>query len=354
MSKFLPDLLLLLFSPSLLAANHCVILQYHHFSAKTPPITSVTPKQFDDHLDYLQKNDFKVMALRDVVLSLHHQIELPDKCVSLTVDDAFISVYENAYPRLKKLGWPMTVFVNSQSIDKGMKPFMSWEQMRELSRNGFSFENHGHAHMHLNRRKANETEQAWLARVRKDIETAQDRIFQEIGIAPTLFAYPYGEYNPTLMKLVEQMGFVGFGQQSGPAWPDANFAALPRFPMAAHFANLKGFKTKVNTIPLPVVKATPIDPLTPLGEKRPVLKLTLAPKSYSKNALRCYISGSDKVDMKWSQTQADTVEVSPQFDLGAGRHRTNCTMPSRYKGRFHWYSHNWFVRKPDGSWYPEY
>ncbi len=46
--------------------------------------------------------------------------------------------------------------------------------------------------------------------------------------------------------------------------------------------------------------------------------------------------------------------VKPNFDLRPGRSRTNCTLPSSQPGRFHWYSHNWFVRKADGSWYGEY
>lgn len=345
---------LLLFFSSAFSANHCVILQYHHFSDKTPAITSVTPEQFDDHLNYLQTNGFHVMPLRDVALSLHHQFELPDKCVSLSVDDAYISVYETAYPRLKKLGWPMTVFVNSEGIDKKMKSFMSWQQMREMSQHGFTFENHGHAHIHMIRRKGNETKHDWLKRVGFDIQTAQQRISKELGQQPTLFAWPYGEYNPQLVQLLDRLNLTAFGQQSGPAWPDANAGFLPRFPMAAQFANLKGFITKVNTLPLPVVKAEPLDPVTPAGAWRPSLKLKLAPKSYSKKNLRCYVSGSDKVDIQWSESEVDTVQITPQFDLKPGRHRTNCTMPSTQKGRFHWYSHNWFIRFMDGSWYKEY
>ena len=91
-----------------------------------------------------------------------------------------------------------------------------------------------------------------------------------------------------------------------------------------------------------------------MSERRPTLILRLAPNSYQRSNLRCFVSGSDKVDMQWSATEPDTVRVTPRFDLAAGRHRTNCTMPSKRKGRFHWYSHNWFIRKPDGSWYAEY
>ncbi|MBT3203326.1 MAG: polysaccharide deacetylase family protein [Gammaproteobacteria bacterium] len=353
MNRYLLFLLLLL-THTTYAANHCVILQYHHFSDKTPTITSVTPKQFDDHLDYLQKHDFTVMALRDVALSLKHQLELPEKCVSLTVDDAYISVYEEAYPRLKKLGWPLTVFVNTEAVDKGINVAMNWKQMREMSQNGVSFENHGFGHIHMIRMKPKETDRQWLTRVGLDIQTAQRRISQEIGIEPTLFAYPYGEYNPSLVSLIERMGLAGFGQQSGPAWPDANFGALPRFPMAANYANMKSFITKVNTLPLPVTKAEPIDSLVKPGHWRPTLELQLAPGSYSKNNLRCYVGGSDKVDIIWSETKNDSVSITPQFDLKPGRHRTNCTMPSNRKGRFHWYSHNWFIRKENGDWYAEY
>ena len=354
MSKFLTLLVLVLFLSHAHSAQHCVILQYHHFSDNTPAITSVTAKQFDDHLDHLQHNGFHVMALQDVALSLHHQLELPDKCVSLSVDDAFISVYETAYPRLKKLGWPMTVFVNSESVDRGNKQFMNWQQMREMSQHGFRFENHGHAHIHMIRKKAGESQPDWLKRVRVDIQTGQQRIIEELGQSPRLFAWPYGEYTPQLVKLVTGLGLTGFGQQSGPAWPDANPGYLPRFPMAAQYANLRGFITKVNTLPLPVVKAEPLNPVIPIGEWRPTLKLTLAPRSYSRNNLRCYVSGSDRVRLLWSETEQDVLEITPEFDLGPGRHRTNCTMPSNQKGRFHWYSHNWFIRNKDGSWYQEY
>jgi peptidoglycan/xylan/chitin deacetylase (PgdA/CDA1 family) len=218
---------LLLLSVNAFAAKHCVILQYHHFSEKTPASTSVTPKQFTAHLEYLAQNEFSVMPLRDVVLSLHHQLDLPEKCVSLTVDDAYQSVYTEAWPLLKPYGYHMTIFVNSESVDKGQQPYMSWAQMRELSRNGFGFENHGHSHRHMIRKLQNETELDWLKRVGMDIRIAQKRISEEIDIEPVLFAFPYGEYTPELQRLIEKLGFSGFGQQSGPAWPDASATALP-------------------------------------------------------------------------------------------------------------------------------
>ncbi len=354
MSRSALLLILLLANMPLQAANHCVILQYHHFSDDTPAITSVTLEQFDDHLDYLKHNNFHVLPLRDVVMALKQGQELPDRCISLSVDDAYISVYQNAAPRLKKLGWPLTVFVNTEGVDQGISAYMTWYQMRELSKQGVTFENHGHGHIHMIRKHTNESEEVWRQRVVNDISTAQRRISTEIGIAPQLFAHPYGEYNPATLKIINEMGLTGFGQQSGPAWPGADFAVLPRFPMAANYANMRSFKLKVNTLPLPVVHAEPADPLVPLRHVRPILKLTLMSDAYSRNTIQCYIGGSNTVEIVWSKDRPDQLSVTPGFDLGPGRHRTNCTMPSAQKGRFHWYSHNWFVRKADGSWYSEY
>lgn len=341
-------------SLELQAANSCVVLQYHHFSNATPAITSVTPKQFEQHLQYLEQQQFQVLTLREVVTALKQQQALPDKCVSLSVDDAYISVFDTAYPLLKARGWPMTVFVNSQSVDQGLSQFMNWQQMREMAQHGFSFENHGHAHLHMIRAAGDESESDWLQRMRSDIETAQQRITAELKIAPVLFAYPFGEYNPKLMNLVESLGLTGFGQQSGPAWSEANMAALPRFPMNQLYAKLEGFKTKVNTLPLPILKASPLDPLTDLTNRRPTLTLQFKDVPNLTNRLNCFVSGRQEISLKWLETPNNTVEITPKFDLTAGRHRTNCTMASEQPGRFHWYSHNWFVRKADGRWYAEY
>ena len=347
-------ILLALYVPfPVIGASHCVILQYHHISDDTPASTSVSIRQFEDHLEYIQSNGFQVMALRDVVFSLRQRLELPEKCVSLTVDDAYISIYENAYPRLKKLGWPFTVFVNSKAVDDGLYNVMSWSQMREMSLHGVSFENHGHAHLHMIRKKRGESNSAWLQRIELDIRLAQQRIQQETGTDPELFSFAFGEFNPELIALIKGMDLTGFGQQSGPAWPDANFGVLPRFPMAAHFAEMPGFITKLNSLPLPIIQAEPADPVVEPGLSRPSLHLSLAVDSYSKDKLRCFVNGSDQVEMLWSETKKDYVTITPLFDVKPGRHRTNCTMPSDRKDRFHWYSHNWFMRNSDGSWYPE-
>jgi biofilm PGA synthesis lipoprotein PgaB len=354
-TRFLPHLLILLSalaSGTAIAGNSCVVLQYHHFSETTPAVTSVSPAQFEQHLEYLEKNHFSVLPLQKVISDIQQGKDLPGQCVSLTVDDAYISVYETAFPLLQKRHWPLTVFVNTQAVDEGRQPYMSWEQMREMSKHGVTFENHGHSHDHLVRMQENESLDDWEQRVSADILTAQNRITDELGIAPTFFAHPYGEYNPAIIKLLKKFKLTGFGQQSGPIWSDANFGALPRFPMAAQYARMETFATKTATLPMPVVSTLPDNPVLEPGNTRPELILQLETGKFAANNITCFINGSDNVSQVWADD--NTLIVSPNFDLPAGRSRTNCTMPSNQKGRFHWYSHNWIKRNSDGSWYSEY
>lgn len=344
-------LLLTLAAGPAAAAKHCIILQYHHFSTATPPATSIAPERFEAHLDYLAEHDFRVLPLAEVAAALEQGEAVPERCVAITVDDAYDSVYHEALPRLRARGWPATLFVNTDAVDSGRGPYLGWDQLRELAAAGVTIESHGASHDHLIRRRPGEDEAAWLARVRADISRANERIHAEIGRAPRLFAYPYGEYDPPLKRLVRELGLVGFGQQSGPAWPGGDLGALPRFPMSGPYGGLEGFATKLRTLPLPVARALPDDPVVPLDQWRPVLTLELLPGDHRTDALRCYANGSPDVRVHWPSPRV--AEVQPEQPLAVGRNRYNCTMPANTGGAFHWYSHNWFRRHADGRWYAE-
>lgn len=346
-------LLVLLLSTTAQAAEHCVILQYHHVSADTPAATSVTPARFQEHLDFLKAGAFKVLALEQVVDKLQRGMPLPEKCVALTIDDAYLSAYTEAWPRARRYGFPLTVFVSTRGVDAGLGAFMDWAQIRAMAAGGVSIQNHSAAHDHLVRVRPGERTGDWQQRVAVDIGRAQDRIKTQVGRAPALFAYPYGEYNPDLARLVRGMGLVGFGQHSGPAWKDADFAALPRFPMGGSYAGMQTFAVKAASLPLPIIAAEPRDPLVDLDQWRPVLTLRFKPGSYRKALLTCFVNGSPEVDYEWPEEQPDTVHITPRIDLQPGRNRYNCTMPAGVAGRFHWYSHNWIRRHADGGWYRE-
>lgn len=330
-------------------ADHAVILMYHHVSATAPVSTSVSPELFEAHLDYLAENGFRVRSLPEVVESLTSGASLPDSVVVLTFDDGYRSVYEEAFPRLKERGWPFTVFVCTEAIDGGQGPVCSWDQLREMAGQGATIASHGLVHRHLQRLLPGENRITWARRTRTELETSQQRILAETGQKYDLLAFPYGESDVFLQALVQDLGWVAFGQQSGAAGRLNDLTCLPRFPMAAGFASLESFPSKVSSLPLPVVgvQAEELELFfgpdsVMLGAQPPRLRLVLDPGAYRGNELAAYAGGQGRITSNWDPLNR-ILDVRGLKPMSPGRHRYNITAPDPTGQRWYWYSHTWVV-----------
>ncbi len=334
---FLLFILLCLPVSNTAAEDSAVVFMYHHFGDNRYPSTNIKLEQFDEQIDYLQRENFSVWPLKKILDHLDNNTPLPDKTIAITMDDAYQSVYSQAYPRLKTLGWPFTVFVSTDYIDKKFSNYMSWAQMREMESHGASYGNHSRSHDYLTRLKPGEDKNAWRQRITNDLQYAQQRLNKELNHVLPVLAYPYGEYNLALMEIISELKLTAMGQQSGPIgkWSDRRF--LPRYPMAEAFADMKSFKTKVNSLALPVTDATPLDPST--NEARPRLLITLAKSDARLTQLACYASGQGRIKVEWLDKNRFAVQANS--DLPAGRSRYNCTAPSKETGRYYWFSQPW-------------
>ncbi|HHH48867.1 MAG TPA: polysaccharide deacetylase [Gammaproteobacteria bacterium] len=321
--------------------RQAVIFMYHHFGVEKYPSTNVRLEQFEAHLDYIADNGYQVWPLQKVVRYLRDDKPFPARVVAITIDDAYTSVYHEAFPRLRARGWPFTVFVATDGVDRRYKALMSWDQMREMRQHGASFANHSASHEHLIRRHAGENDAAWLARVREDIQRAQRRLTEELGEAPMLLAYPYGEFNTALADLVAGLGYTAFGQQSGPAGLGYDLRALPRYPMSERFADMDGFRTKIASLALPVLSAEPWEPVITAANNPPRLRVGLDDSKARLGQLACFVSGQGRVEVAWEDRQARRFAVQAKAPLPVGRSRYNCTAPSAQRGRYYWYSHLW-------------
>jgi biofilm PGA synthesis lipoprotein PgaB len=324
---------------------HAVVLLYHRFGEAAYPTTSVGIDRFEAQIDHLARGGYRIWPLARVVEALAAGEAVPDKVVAITVDDAYASVYKEAYPRLKARKWPFTVFVATDPVDAGSAALMTWAQMREMAAHGAAFANHSASHGHLVRRP-DEDRVAWEARVRGELTRADKRLKEEnlAGAGPRLFAYPYGEYDADLAALVRSLGYVPFGQQSGAVGPLADPAALPRFPISQKFGGPNDFGLKVASLPLPVRSATPMSPLV-TAPNPPRLVLEVVPGDPSLDRLACFAGGQGSIPVTWLDRDTARLAVSAPRPLPPGRGRYNCTAPSRaLTGRFYWYSHAWLVR----------
>lgn len=261
----------------------------------------------------------------------------------ISIDDAYESVFNHAWPMLRKRNMPFTVFVATGPVDEELPGYMSWDQLRELHKTGVTLANHGVSHGYLVRRKPGESESEWQRRVRTDIVKGQARLQEEIDAnvneSPRLFAYPFGEYDLAMMRMLEQMGYLAAGQHSGAIGAHDDLRALPRFPINERYGELADFSLKAQTLPFPVLKVTPVDPVVG-GELSPVLELQLAESSANLARFTCYLGG-ERMRVNWIDSEERIVEISTTEILPPGRSRYNCTAPQQSANRWYWYSHPW-------------
>ena len=116
------------------AADSAVVFMYHRFGETSWPSTNIRIDQFEAHLKELSEGGYKVLALPTILSALKRGEELPDKTIALTIDDAYLSVYTAAWPRLKAARFPFTLFVATNPIDANLRNYMNWDQIRELAR----------------------------------------------------------------------------------------------------------------------------------------------------------------------------------------------------------------------------
>jgi len=166
-----------------------VIFMYHRFGESRYPRPNLTLEQFEEQLEFFEKNNFSVLPLLDIVEALKENNPLPERSIGITMDDAYLSVYKEACPRLKAKGYPFTVFVATSVVDQGIPAYMDWEQMAEMQKHGATFTNHSQHHDYLVRKKEGESQEAWKERMVKqepvDPVTTLQRPQLTVTLAPS-------------------------------------------------------------------------------------------------------------------------------------------------------------------------
>lgn len=334
-------------------AGSAKILLYHHISDSTPVSTSVRPEVFDNHLNLIESSGYQVVPLERIVDALINGTEIDSRWVAITFDDAYESIFTEAAPRLQARAWPYTIFVSTDFIDSGYKHYLGWDQLRSLERAGATMANHTQSHRHMVRRQSGEDLQTWTTRLTNEVQGAQSQLTSELEDPLQLFAYPYGEFDARTADLIRALGFVAFGQQSGPVGRTSNPYAIPRFPLATGFDSVDSLAEKLRTEHLPLRNPpVPADVLGPDAEA-PSLTLTIDESHGTKvrpGSMACFVAGQPKTEVNWRGTDTFTVKAEKAFS--SGRSKYTCTAPHpTIRGAYYWHTHLYMKPAGDGSWY---
>lgn len=297
--------------------NGAMVFMYHRFGENNLPQTNIRLEQFEAHLEEAKNGRYSVMSVPDILSALNEGRALPDRAIAFTVDDAYLSVYTEAWPRFRKAGIPFTLYVATRLINQGNKNYMSWDQIRELHKAGVTIGSQANGHLHM---ASIDPEKA-----RADLVASNEDFQRELGFVPDVIAWPYGEYSTEIQTIARDLGFRnGFGQHTGVAHSSSDPMGLPRAAMNEKYGDMDRFRNLANALPIPIRELTPLDALT-TAQNPPMLGFTIDESIRNPQRMRCYPNRSNvSLEIFWLSDQRAEIRFADA--LPKGRTRINCTL----------------------------
>ena len=196
------------------------VLMYHHVGPYRPgtyrPIT-ISPEQFERQVQWLARRGYAGITSSDWLRWLREGKGLPEKPILLTFDDAYADVAQFALPILKRYGFNAAVFVVTGRLGgtntwdegqgRGSLTLMTAEQIRFWAGQGVEFGSHGRTHADLTKLSAAEAE--------AEVVGSKSDLSELLGSPAISFAYPYGERNESVEKLIRSHFDLAFGKEPG-------------------------------------------------------------------------------------------------------------------------------------------
>lgn len=132
MKKFLSKLLNYLFLDELfrrINKDRLLVLSYHSVcqSDNCPPLFTHLPVDvFKDQMLFLKKY-YKVLSMNDLLICLNEKKSFPERAALVTFDDGFMNCYKVAFPVLKELQIPATIFLPVEYV--GTENFLWFDEL---------------------------------------------------------------------------------------------------------------------------------------------------------------------------------------------------------------------------------
>tara|TARA_B100000900_G_C20513204_1_gene688911 strand:+ start:139 stop:1194 length:1056 start_codon:yes stop_codon:yes gene_type:complete len=294
-----------------------VSLMYHRFEENKYPSTNIKINEFRKHIEIIEQNNIKFINPK------HFEDELKNnkthRKILLTIDDGFLSFYENAWPILKEKKIPFILFVSTREV--GAFNYMSWEQILEISKENFvEIGNHSHTHEYL----ADESNEL----IKEDIEKSISIFKKKMGKNSDFFSYPFGEYSNDFKNIIKSFGFkYAFGQHSGVIDETKDFYEFPRYPINEKYGEIKRFKSIIKTLPFKFKTIYPEEKYLLQSKNPPNVKIEFYNNIKNLRSVSCYSNEGNK----WRQSSiefqnANTLLINISEKFVGERGRINCSL----------------------------
>jgi len=306
-------------------------IMYHRFDENKYPSTNIQMEVFLKQIQLIKDLNYSFIHPED--FEKNFNIPKKQKKILITVDDAFQSFYEVAWPFLKENRIPFILFVSTEPV--GNRGYMTWEQIREVEKEKFAvIGHHSHSHEYLIDKTNEDFEE--------DIETA-NRIFNEkIGYVPSLFSYPFGEYSEFMRNYISKKFTYAFGQHSGVIDVNKEKFQLPRFPINENYGELKRFTSIIKTYPLEYKKLLPVEKKLNKSNNPPSFSVEFFKDQKNIKNINCYSNEGNQ----WEKSNIifnDTIlNINFREAFLPRRGRINCSLND--DGKWRWFGTQFIVK----------
>ena len=292
-----------------------VSLMYHRFNENQYPSTNIKIAIFKKQIE--QINNKKINFMLPSNFDKNFNLKKERKQILLTIDDAFSSFYENAWPILKKEKIPFILFVSTQPV--GKYGYMTWEQIKEGEKEDFAFiGNHSHSHEYLVEYNFNE--------FKKDIDTSIRIFNNNIGYNPIFFSYPFGEFSLEQKKYISSKFKYGFGQNSGVIDLNKDKYELPRFPINEKYGDLERFNFLLDLYPLEYKKILPEDKLILQNDNPPETIIEFFDEQKNLEQINCFSDEGKGWDKSVTELIDNKLYIKFRDKFNFRRGRINCSL----------------------------
>lgn len=195
------------------------VLLYHHVN----PSREITPEGFEKQIAFLSECGYKSLFLKELVEFFKTGELESKKSVAITFDDGYMDNWLFAYPVLQKYNFKATIFVVTSKIngekeqaqfdadldlhkERSSENFLTWKQMQIMEKSDLvSIQSHTHYHY----KEGESWQRGDNISLEEELALSKNIIEKKLNKKCLFIAWPWGEYNPKLVKLAEKVGFQG-------------------------------------------------------------------------------------------------------------------------------------------------
>ena len=308
-----------------------IAIMYHRFNENKYPSTNVKMDIFKNQIEIIRGkglNFYNPLDFKDEFAKPKNE-----KKIILTIDDAFSSFYENAWPYLKKNKIPFILFVSTEPV--GKNGYMTWEQIKEVEKEKFAYiGNHSHSHEYMI--------DLTLRKFKDDIDLSIKIFKEKLGYNPIYFSYPFGEYSLSQKKYINQKFNFAFGQHSGVIDANKDKYELARFLINEKYGDLKRFEFLVDLFPLQYKDLIPEQKYINNSTNPPDFSVEFFKEQKNISNINCFSDEGNKWEKSNVIIQKNILKIKFRDKFLFRRGRVNCSLNDN--GVWRWFGVQYSVK----------